>query len=203
MSKRIPVSGRFGKLVIVGDPISKPGRLLYPLACDCGGATHATSHELRMGKVRSCGCVHVTHGETVGGKVSPEYTAWRSMLSRCYDTNDVGFPNYGGRGIAVCQEWRASFAPFLEYMGRRPTSGHSVDRINSAGNYEPGNVRWATAEQQNSNKRNVCMIAAFGETHTISEWSRLKGVPFHCLWRRLRTGWIPETALTKPLRKAL
>lgn len=201
--KRIPVEVRFGMVVVDGEPEPRGrGRLLYPVKCDCGGSTWASSHELRAGKISSCGCVHVTHGETRGGKPSPEYTAHQAMLSRCYDKNDIGYDNYGGREIVVCERWRNSVVAFIEDIGRRPSPKHSVDRIDSNGNYEPGNVRWATDAEQNANKRNVHKINAFGEVHSISEWSRLRGVPLQTLWRRIvRLGWDHERALTEPVRK--
>jgi hypothetical protein len=74
------------------------------------------------------------------------------MIERCTNPHDTDWKNYGGRGIAVCDRWRHSFEAFLEDMGEKPP-GHSIDRINNDGNYEPGNCRWATASEQQHNKR--------------------------------------------------
>jgi len=82
-----------------------------------------------------------------------EYRIWSSMKRRCLNPKDLGWERYGGRGITVCAEWQASFDAFLAYMGPRPSLAHSIDRIDNDGNYEPGNVRWATWSQQNANKR--------------------------------------------------
>ena len=91
------------------------------------------------------------HGDVIGKKKTPEYTAWNNMRSRCNNPNDPGYINYGGRGISVCARWD-SFANFLFDMGRRPT-GHSIDRIDNDRPYEPGNCRWADRTTQNQNKR--------------------------------------------------
>ena len=86
-------------------------------------------------------------------KDSPVYRIWVGMKQRCFDSNHHSYPYYGGRGIDVCDEWANSFTSFYEHIGDRPSRGHSVDRINVNGNYEPGNVRWATAVEQANNKR--------------------------------------------------
>lgn len=84
---------------------------------------------------------------------TPEYSAWTSMKQRCFNPNKPNFYLYGGRGISVCAEWDASFEVFYEYIGPRPSNGHSLDRIDVNGHYEPGNVRWATADIQAQNRR--------------------------------------------------
>lgn len=83
----------------------------------------------------------------------PEYLAWREMKVRCYRETNVQFEDYGGRGISVCREWRDSFLAFFNHIGPRPSHGHSLDRIDNDGNYEPGNVRWATKVEQRANRR--------------------------------------------------
>ena len=83
---------------------------------------------------------------------TPEYTAWRNMKARCYKKSNKDFKNYGGRGICVCDEWLNSYQTFLKDMGRRPSSEHSIDRIDNDGDYKPSNCRWATHTEQNRNK---------------------------------------------------
>ncbi len=82
-----------------------------------------------------------------------EYRAWASMKQRCHNPRTPAYPNYGGRGIEVCQSWRDSFEAFLADVGLRPSPKHSLDRIDNDGNYEPGNVRWANWDQQAANRR--------------------------------------------------
>jgi hypothetical protein len=84
---------------------------------------------------------------------TPEYRVWAAMKRRCCNPNVWNFHRYGGRGIRMCDEWRDSFAAFYAHIGQRPSAQHSVDRIDNNGNYEPGNVRWATRQQQRANQR--------------------------------------------------
>jgi hypothetical protein len=92
------------------------------------------------------------HGHAAHGK-TPEYRAWVSMLTRCFNPRSQQYPNYGGRGITVCPEWRNSFESFLRDVGLRPSANLSLDRRDNNGHYEPGNVRWANSQQQARNRR--------------------------------------------------
>lgn len=84
---------------------------------------------------------------------TPEYRAWMAAKVRCFNPNSQNFYLYGGRGISMCPEWDASFMAFYEHIGPRPSGEHSLDRIDTNGHYEPGNVRWATRSEQQKNKR--------------------------------------------------
>jgi len=120
--------------------------------CDCGENKVIMSGNLHNGTSRSCGC---RNGQPRHGlRNTPEYRAWSAMKTRCYNkkTGDK-YRIYGGRGITVCREWLHNFPAFLEHIGNRPSTGHSLDRINNNGNYEPGNVRWATRKEQQQNRR--------------------------------------------------
>ena len=135
---------------------------LWVCQCSCGRETTVTTHRLLSGKTSSCGCKRIEriigcgtnfqHGHTRHRRASPTYTSWGSMKNRCYNQKHDSFPYYGGRGIIVCNRWLHNFKAFLADMGERP-EGMTIDRRDSDGNYEPGNCRWATAEQQNNNKR--------------------------------------------------
>jgi hypothetical protein len=134
----------------------------------------------------------------INGKHSPTFESWRGMMKRCSSPTTKGFENYGGRGIRVCRRWQ-KFKNFLDDMGERPDH-HTLDRIDNDGNYEPGNVRWATASQQNSNRRRLIekrsrIMTAFGKTLTIAEWSRQTGISPQTLYWRANQGWPPETIL--------
>lgn len=84
---------------------------------------------------------------------TPEYKAWSAMIQRCSNPKDSRYYSHGGRGIKVCDEWRASFENFYKDMGDRPSDKHSLDRIDNDGNYEPTNCKWSTQSEQNFNKR--------------------------------------------------
>jgi hypothetical protein len=115
-----------------------------------------------VGHTKSCGCIYLEtvtirnlkHGQAYRGNKSKEYKAWCNIKRRCYDKNVLDYKNYGGRGITVCDEWRDDFSAFYNHIGPAPARHLSVDRINNNGNYEPGNVRWATNHEQRINSRN-------------------------------------------------
>lgn len=129
-----------------------------------------------------------------------EYRTWESMIQRCHNPNSTAYSYYGGRGIRVCDEWRKSSDAFLDYMGPRPTPHHSIDRYpDQNGNYEPGNVRWATAKQQARNVRSNRLINHNGEMISLSELAERTGIKRSSLGNRLENGW-SEDSLTKELR---
>lgn len=133
--------------------------------------------------------------------LSPEYKAWIGMKSRCYAKNGPSYKWYGARGIKVCDRWVHNFNAFHLDIGPRPGPGFSLDRINSNGDYEPGNVRWADDIAQNRN-RGVCKkFKARGLELTIPEWSELSGNSKGLIDWRLRKGWEPERAIFQPVIK--
>lgn len=141
------------------------------------------------------------HAGRLSGSQSPEYIAWCRMKSRCGNPLAPDYPRYGGRGIRVCPQWEASFEAFFSYIGPKPTPDHSVDRINNNGNYEPGNVRWATRKEQARNKRNTKFIEWRGRSQLISEWAKELGIERLTLRRRLVNGWPVELAFTTPIQR--
>ena len=113
------------------------------------------------------------------------------MLQRC---RPGGHPDYGGRGIRVCDRWK-SYEVFLQDVGRRPSPKHSLDRIDNEGNYEPGNVRWATIKEQNRNTRGNRSLTPAGRTQVLIEWAEETGIPAERIRGRLRCGWTVGQAL--------
>lgn len=126
---------------------------------------------------------------------SAEYTAWRNMLERCHNPNNPGYANYGGRGITVCDEWRQSFSSFYAAIGPKPSSKHSIDRIDNSRGYEPCNVRWATRREQQHNMRSNVFLTFKGEALCVYEWSRKTGIPKNTILRRIACGWPSDRIL--------
>ena len=129
---------------------------------------------VRNGWSKSCGCYQHEVQTKHGMWKSTEYRVWAGMKQRCHNPACKHFLRYGGRGISVCQRWRDSFQDFLADVGRRPSMRHSLDRWpNNDGNYEPGNTRWATREEQRANTRSVIwerivLLLAAGEATEVS-----------------------------------
>jgi hypothetical protein len=141
-----------------------------------------------------------THGEARKGQWTPEYRAWMGARSRCLTPTNPKFPEYGGRGIRMCDEWLASYLAFLEHVGRRPSSSHSLDRINVNGHYEPGNVRWATRLTQSRNRRCTRQITVGHRSMCITEWSEATGIGESTIRHRLKNGWTAERAVSASVR---
>ena len=129
-------------------------------------------------------------------KSIPEYHVWKGVRQRCLNPNNSSYAYYGGRGISICPRW-SDFNFFLKDVGSRPTALHTLDRYpNPDGNYEPGNVRWATRLEQGRNKRNTRPLTYRGITKPMSEWAEEFGLPYFTLRSRLDVyGWPVERAL--------
>lgn len=139
----------------------------------------------------------------MSGFRSPEQRAWDCMKARCFNPNTKGYRFYGELGITVCERWRNSFTDFFADVGPKPGPKYSLDRYpNKAGNYEPGNVRWATQDQQANNTKANRIVEFNGQSHTIAEWAKLTGISDRLIVFRLNKGQPPERALVEPARKA-
>lgn len=139
---------------------------------------------------------NVKHGATIGarkGRRDPVYVIWQAIKQRCSNPHRSGHEYYEARGIQICEEWASSFEAFRDYVGPRPTSRHSIDRYPDVnGNYEPGNVRWATPTQQSINRRNTIRVSHKGEIKSLYEWAAEYGLSFRMLQKRYRSGWRGE-----------
>jgi hypothetical protein len=132
----------------------------------------------------------------------PEYAAWASMRARCTNANIAGFKDYGGRGISVCERWRESYNLFLQDMGPRPSTAHSLDRIDVNGDYEPSNCRWATTTEQARNRQGTIYLEHDGLRLSLPDWADRLGVPPGRLYNRVKQGLTISDVLSPKRRKA-
>ena len=203
------VGKRFTKLTVV-ERVQKPNRATehhayWNCLCDCGKFHIVRSSDLKSGSVQSCGCLQIETATIHGMRHDPIYFTWCSMKQRCYNPNDEKYPDYGGRGIVVCDRWRDSFEAFYEDVSKLPDfkrEGYTINRIDNDGNYEPDNVEWADDKTQANNKRNNHLLTYNGKTQTIAQWADELGINQHTLYSRILTyHWTVERALTTPVNK--
>jgi hypothetical protein len=179
------------------------GTICVVSRCENGAAKKGmcTLHYERLRKSSDVNKGRGTHQHSPFGRdFRSEYTIWQGMKARCFNTKTRPFAAYGARGITVCERWRNSFEAFFADMGSRPSPAHSLDRIDNDGNYEPGNCRWATQKQQTRNRRNNLLVTVDGVTRCASEWSERLGVDRNTVRDRIKRGWLPDVAVTKPSR---
>lgn len=197
---RTDVAGqRFGHLVAIEELPQRKRRRLWRMKCDCGTMIDLLQEHFTTGNKASCGCAQ-KHKPRNRASYMPEYILWRGFIARCENPKAPKYPSYGGRGIKVFPAWKESFDLFIAHVGCRPSNAHSLDRINNDGNYEPGNVRWATRKEQMRNTRTNRFVEAGTIRLTIIEASEISGISPNTLTKRLDSGWAPERALTEPPR---
>lgn len=131
----------------------------------------------------------------------PLYSVYRGMMMRCYNKKVINYYCYGGRGIEVCERWRDDFWAFVEDISPRPSSKHTIERIDNNHAYQPGNCRWATRMEQNRNQRSNNFITAFGKTQISVDWAKETGLSRRTINRRLKLGWSADDALKQSGQK--
>ena len=191
---------RFGRLVVLRRAgVNSSRSAIWECRCDCGTLTKTTAGSLMNAGTKSCGCLQreaVIRTMTKHGMYqSATYGIWEGVIARCKNPNNHAYRYYGGRGITVCDRWE-SFENFLTDMGERP-GRKTIDRIDTNGNYEPGNCRWATMKEQRRNCRNTVFYEYNGQKKILPDWAEEFGVNMGTVRSRLRRGWAFDRALTQ------
>lgn len=186
---------RYGKLTVleyVGTKRYRNGRATQWLCqCDCGNKTVVDSVSLKTGNTVSCGCHrrelsskrmierNKTHGITIGSEEDKRlYRLWAAIKRRCYYEKCVGYHNYGGRGVRMCDEWKNEAAKFVEWCKSHGyKKGLEIDRINNNGNYEPNNCQFISKVENEKKKRNTIWLTIDGISKVCADWNRLMEKP--------------------------
>lgn len=196
----------FERLTVLG-PVGKSSnrQILWLCHCICGKQTVTTRGNLIYGHTKSCGCKNIDaiikRSKTHGMSKSPLYKTWNRIIERCTNSNHEHFSYYGGRGIKVHETWLTAFQMFYNHVSKLPyfeRNGYTLDRINNDGDYEPGNVRWATKNQQARNKRTNHIYTYKGKSQCLATWAEEYNLTYPTLKGRLKLGWNIHDALTKP-----
>lgn len=214
MPQRKNLSGiKFGRLTAVQPSVchfsrgSRRVRQGWECKCVCGESVTVQTGHLTSGHTLSCGCHKRDKTSTLSGRVntthgmtkSPEYSTWKAMITRCRNPRSKDYRRWGGSGVSIYPGWEESFEEFFRYMGKKPSPEHTIDRYpNRSGNYEPGNVRWATPTEQARNRVNNLDVSHNGETKCIAEWAEIHGVKYSTLIQRLARHVPFELAVSYP-----
>ena len=200
MPKKLNIVGKkFGRLTVIREfGKTKANKTVYTCICDCGNEINAVGSGLVSGNTGSCGCLQrertsqadksnsITHGLSN----HPLYRIWIDIIRRCYNPKISSYPNYGGRGITVCQEWRDDFKVFYDWCMQNGWNDNlEVDRYpNNDGNYEPDNCRLTTCKNNCNNKRTNVKLTINGVTKTATQWAEQYNQHRSLVARRIRLG---------------
>ena len=205
MGKPLSLSGkRFGRLRVLGksEKRASNGCVYWHCVCDCGSKREVIGRSLVAGMTVSCGCYHKEQmrGQFVKHGLSrhPLHNKWISMKQRCYNPNHIGYHNWGGRGIGVCDEWRDDFQAFYDWCVMNGwKKGLDIDRIDNDKDYSPENCRFITRRVNLNNTRKNRYIEFDGKRMTISQWGLYLGGKPNLIQNRLGRGWPLDRALTE------
>ena len=204
----VPQGAIFGRWTVVKEIEPRSHPRCFECLCKCGQIRILRLADMRRRKTSSCGCLNrdllvarsTIHGAARQDQRMPEYSVWSSIIVRCENAKRLSWKNYGGRGIQVCERWRNSFPAFLEDMGPKPTSQHSIDRIDNNGNYEPTNCRWATQTEQSRNTRRNVWVTYKGRMMILADAIAASGMKVRTIYSRHQHGY-PDPELFLPIVK--
>lgn len=181
---------------------------LWLCMCQCGRTTTVSGRKIVSGNTKSCGCLRDELKWDVPVRLrSVRYSVWQKIKDRCLNPKDISYPNYGGRGITICQRWRESYDEFCNDMEPRPSMKYSIDRVDNDDGYHcgkcdeckqngwPANCRWATRLEQNRNTRKVRWLHIGEECKRFVEWLEHYGVERQTFKERIKRGWTMMEAI--------
>lgn len=200
----------FGRLTVIKRvENTKDGKPQWLCECSCENHTMVVvrSVSLKSESTKSCGCLRREVSKSMPHKIkhgqykSKLYAVWKSMKDRVNNQNNAQYKDYGGRGIAICEEWYY-YENFMNWaMNNGYKEGLSIERKDVNGNYCPENCCWITMSEQSNNRRNTRWIEFNGKKQSIKKWSLETGLPYDVLKYRFNNSWDVEKALTAPVRK--
>lgn len=189
--------GYLTALEYLGKP-SSASKTKWRCKCDCGNITDVTTSNLGTGHTLSCGCLTIKKAKErriYPKKYTKEYQTWRGIKQR--GLNPRGKNKEWYADISICQEWVDSFDTFLKDMGTKPTSRHTIERIDNKKGYEPSNCAWVLPKTQANNRSTNRLITFNGTTQTLQQWSDQTGIAYSTIAARIdRYNWSIDDALT-------
>lgn len=207
------IGQKFNRLTVIAFEKIKSGRTVrvnWIVRCDCGTLKSVSPYRVLSGNTKSCGCLKAE--QTVdfnkrtkvkhGGRHDRLYTIWHNMKQRCYGTTYKDYPNWGGRGIHICDEWKNDYAEFKKWaLENGYKEGLSLDRIDVNGNYEPENCRWADWHTQAANRTCSLNYEIGGEIKNLADIAQEYGIKYGTLYQRVHCyKWPIEKAISLPVR---
>jgi hypothetical protein len=193
---RLPemIGNQYRYLFVLGEVKSPRGERLAWCRCTCDRELAVRPGHLGM--IASCGCMKgklcSASSTKHGASKSPEYIIYTSMIARCCNQNNKSYKDYGERGIKVCGRWRhgengkSGFECFIEDVGARPSTKHSLERRENDGHYDPDNCEWATRQQQCRNTRRTKRVIYNNTMMSLTEACERAGISYGMVQHRLR-----------------
>jgi hypothetical protein len=178
---------------------------LWVCKCICGEVKTVRGQSLMKGHTKSCGCLSKEYRKQPKGKSThglsktPEYKTWIAIKNRCLNKNGQDYERYGGRGISISEDWMNSFDAFYRDMGKKPSSKHSIDRIDNDLGYSKENCRWATQSDQCRNRSSNLLFVVNGVEKSLVAHCEDAGIGYSAVRLRLKKGMSIEAALSTPL----
>lgn len=211
MARRLDIVGhKYDRLTVLSYHSTYGGKRHFNCRCVCGNITISSISALRNGKTRSCGCLQREMAKIYGGSNRTHglsknrvYQIWAGIKKRCRNKKAQKYHLYGGRGILMDDRWLNSFDEFFKDMGLPPSNKHSIERIDSNGNYTPSNCKWATQREQCNNTSRNRFLSIKGEKITLTNAARMFNIPEHRLRGRLNRGWSVDQAVSLKLRERI